>query len=210
MANINVKEEIKKLTDNMNYIDTANVTRYFNFNYTIDEGLDELVQSYSGNINTYKKLMLFLNNNIESLEDVVKSGNYVVDPQTYDIFDHVQAAQQYLVKSAVENDKDKFILLAAYAYCEQKFKPTISSAENNQIKRIVKMINPKTDTFEDLYADSLDLVEIIIECEQEFGYPIRDDRTQNLKTVGDLVNLITDLDNKDYLESTQADLQIDE
>ena len=66
------------------------------------------------------------------------------------------------------------------------------------------------DTFEDLYADSLDLIEIIIECEQEFGYSIRDDRTQNLKTVGDLVNLITDLDNKDYLESTQADLQIDE
>ena len=66
------------------------------------------------------------------------------------------------------------------------------------------------DTFEDLYMDSLDLVEIIIECEQEFGYPIRDDKTQNLKTVGDLVNLIEDLDNKDYLESTQADLQIDE
>lgn len=66
------------------------------------------------------------------------------------------------------------------------------------------------DTFEDLYADSLDLVEIIIECEKEFSYPITDDKVQNLKTVGDLVNLITDLDNKDYLESTQADLQINE
>lgn len=66
------------------------------------------------------------------------------------------------------------------------------------------------DTFDDLYADSLDLVEIIIECEQEFGYPIRDDRAQNLKTVQDLINLITDLDNKDYVESTQADLQMDE
>ena len=66
------------------------------------------------------------------------------------------------------------------------------------------------DTFEDLYADSLDLVEIIIECEKEFSYPITDDKAQNLKTVGDLVNLITDLDNKDYVESTQADLQIDE
>lgn len=66
------------------------------------------------------------------------------------------------------------------------------------------------DTFDDLYADSLDLVEIIIECEEEFGYPIRDDKAQNLKTVGDLVNLITDLDNKDYVESTQADLQVDE
>lgn len=66
------------------------------------------------------------------------------------------------------------------------------------------------DTFDDLYADSLDLIDIIIECEQEFGYPITDDKAQNLKTVGDLVNLIKDLDNKDYLESTQADLQIDE
>ena len=66
------------------------------------------------------------------------------------------------------------------------------------------------DTFEDLYADSLDLVEIIIECEKEFSYPITDDKAQNLKTVGDLVNLITDLDNKDYVESTQSDLQIDE
>ena len=66
------------------------------------------------------------------------------------------------------------------------------------------------DTFDDLYADSLDLIEIIIECAQEFGYPITDDKVQNLKTVEDLVNLITDLDNKDYLESTQADLQIDE
>ena len=66
------------------------------------------------------------------------------------------------------------------------------------------------DTFEDLYADSLDLVEIIIECEKEFSYSITDDKVQNLKTVEDLVNLIKDLANKDYLESTQADLQIDE
>lgn len=66
------------------------------------------------------------------------------------------------------------------------------------------------DTFDDLYIDSLDLVEIIIECEQEFGYLIKDDKVQNLKTVEDLVNLIKDLDNKDYLESTQADLQVDE
>lgn len=66
------------------------------------------------------------------------------------------------------------------------------------------------DTIDDLYVDSLDLVEIIIECEKEFSYPITDDKVQNLKTVGDLVNLITDLDNRDYLESTQADLQVDE
>ena len=83
--------------------------------------------------------------------------------------------------------------------------------------RVINIINEELgveateeDTFEDLYMDSLDLVEIIIECEQEFGYPITDDKVQNLKTVEELVNLIKDLDNKDYLESTQADLQIDE
>ena len=84
-------------------------------------------------------------------------------------------------------------------------------------ERVINIVNDilgveatEEDTFEDLYMDSLDLVEIIIECEQEFGYPITDDKVQNLKTVGDLVDLIKDLDNKDYLESTQADLQIDE
>ena len=83
--------------------------------------------------------------------------------------------------------------------------------------RVINIINEELgvdakseDTFDDLYADSLDLVEIITECEQEFGYPITDDKVQNLRTVGDLVNLITDLDNKDYIESTQADLQVDE
>ena len=84
-------------------------------------------------------------------------------------------------------------------------------------ERVINIVNDilgveatEEDTFEDLYMDSLDLVEIIIECEKEFGYPITDDKVQNLKTVEDLVNLIKDLDNRDYLESTQADLQIDE
>lgn len=84
-------------------------------------------------------------------------------------------------------------------------------------ERVIDIVNDilgveatEEDTFEDLYMDSLDLVEIIIECEEEFGYPITDDKVQNLKTVEDLVNLIKDLDNRDYLESTQADLQIDE
>lgn len=80
----------------------------------------------------------------------------------------------------------------------------------NIVNDVVGVEASVEDTFEDLYVDSLDLVEIIIECEQEFGYPITDDKAQNLKTVQDLVNLITDLDNKDYLESTQADLQVDE
>lgn len=80
----------------------------------------------------------------------------------------------------------------------------------NIVSEVIGVDAKSEDTFEDLYADSLDLVEIVIECEKEFSYPITDDKAQNLKTVGDLVNLIKDLDNKDYVESTQADLQVDE
>lgn len=80
----------------------------------------------------------------------------------------------------------------------------------NIVSEVIGVDAKSEDTFEDLYADSLDLVEIVIECEKEFSYPITDDKAQNLKTVGDLVNLIKDLDNKDYLESTQADLQMNE
>ena len=49
-------------------------------------------------------------------------------------------------------------------------------------KRVINIVNDVLgveasveDTFDDLYVDSLDLVEIIIECEQEFSYPIKDD-----------------------------------
>lgn len=80
----------------------------------------------------------------------------------------------------------------------------------NIVSEVIGVDAKSEDTFEDLYADSLDLVEIVIKCEKEFSYPITDDKAQNLKTVGDLVNLIKDLDNKDYVESTQADLQVDE
>ena len=86
---------------------------------------------------------------------------------------------------------------------EEKVISIVSEALGIESEKITS-----ADTFDDLYIDSLDLVEIIIE--QEFGYPIKDDKVQNLKTVEDLVNLIKDLDNKDYLESTQADLQVDE
>ena len=38
----------------------------------------------------------------------------------------------------------------------------------------------------DLYADSLDLVEIIMSVEEEFGVFIDDGLAENIKTVGDL------------------------
>ena len=43
---------------------------------------------------------------------------------------------------------------------------------------------------DDLEADSLDLVELIMAFEEEFGGEISDDEAQNLTTVGDVVTFL--------------------
>lgn len=43
---------------------------------------------------------------------------------------------------------------------------------------------------EDLEADSLDLVELIMAFEEEFGGTIADEEAQQIKTVGDALNYI--------------------
>jgi acyl carrier protein len=45
---------------------------------------------------------------------------------------------------------------------------------------------------EDLKADSLDLVELIMAIEEEFGADISDEDAQKIKTVGDAVHYIDD------------------
>ena len=43
---------------------------------------------------------------------------------------------------------------------------------------------------DDLGADSLDLVEIVMIAEEEFGIAIDDEKAETVKTVGDLVDVI--------------------
>ena len=43
---------------------------------------------------------------------------------------------------------------------------------------------------EDLYCDSLDIFEIVMNIEKEFDIRVADDKYTDLKTVGDLVNLV--------------------
>ncbi|MCP4543408.1 MAG: acyl carrier protein [Chloroflexi bacterium] len=51
-------------------------------------------------------------------------------------------------------------------------------------------VTPEARFREDLQADSLDLVELIMEFEEEFGSKISDDDAQKIKTVGEAVNYI--------------------
>lgn len=46
---------------------------------------------------------------------------------------------------------------------------------------------------EDLGADSIDAIELIMGIEEEFGIEISDEEAMNIKTVGDLVKVIEKL-----------------
>lgn len=43
---------------------------------------------------------------------------------------------------------------------------------------------------DDLGADSLDMVELVIKFEREFGFEISDDAAESILTVGDAVNFL--------------------
>lgn len=45
---------------------------------------------------------------------------------------------------------------------------------------------------DDLGADSLDVVDLVMDIEDEFGVSIPEDQVENIKTVGDIVKYIED------------------
>ena len=52
-------------------------------------------------------------------------------------------------------------------------------------------VTPEAVFVDDLGADSLDLVELIMAMEEEFGTEIADEEAEKLRTVQDVVNFIT-------------------
>lgn len=53
-------------------------------------------------------------------------------------------------------------------------------------------INGQTDIADDLGADSLDVVELMMSVEEEFGITIGEDDVQGFKTVNDVARYIDD------------------
>lgn len=56
-------------------------------------------------------------------------------------------------------------------------------------------INENTNFIDDLNLDSLDMVELMMKMEDEFGVEIPEDETENLKTIQNVV---------DYLKSKES------
>ena len=53
-------------------------------------------------------------------------------------------------------------------------------------------VTPEASIADDLGADSLDIVDLVMSLEEEFDLEIPDDQVENIKTVGDIVKYIED------------------
>lgn len=63
----------------------------------------------------------------------------------------------------------------------------------NELKLDPSKVTLEANLTEDLGADSLDAVEVIMALEDEFDLSISDEAAKNIKTVGDIVNHINSL-----------------
>ncbi len=55
-----------------------------------------------------------------------------------------------------------------------------------------KDITPNSDIVDDLGADSLDIVDLVMSIEDEFGIEVPDEAVEEIKTVDDAVKYIED------------------
>jgi len=61
----------------------------------------------------------------------------------------------------------------------------------NELGVDAEKVTPEASFVEDLGADSLDTVELVMAFEEEFGMEIPDEEAEKLRTVGDAINYIS-------------------
>ena len=72
------------------------------------------------------------------------------------------------------------------AFSEDRVKEIIAK----ELEVETKQLTPEAKFIEDLGADSLDIVELVMALEEEFGLDIPDEDADKLKTVGDALNYL--------------------
>ena len=60
-----------------------------------------------------------------------------------------------------------------------------------QLERDVNEVTNVASLIDDLGADSLDVVELVMKMEEEFGIEIPDEEAEKIKTVNDVIQYIT-------------------
>ena len=66
----------------------------------------------------------------------------------------------------------------------------ISQMLADQLSIDVDKIDMESDILEDFEADSLDIVDMVMSLEDEFGLEVPDEDVENLRTVGDVVRYV--------------------
>jgi acyl carrier protein len=79
--------------------------------------------------------------------------------------------------------------MAAEKTIEQRIKDIIV----DQLSVNADQVTPEAKFIEDLGADSLDTVELVMALEEEFGMEIPDEEAEKLQTVGDVIKYVEDL-----------------
>jgi len=60
-----------------------------------------------------------------------------------------------------------------------------------QLERDVNEVTKTASLIDDVGADSLDVVELVMKMEEEFGIEIPDEEAEKIKTVNDVIQYIT-------------------
>lgn len=68
----------------------------------------------------------------------------------------------------------------------------VRSILSNELGIDLDSITMESNYIDDLNADSLDIVDLVVEMEHEFSLSIPDEEAERIKTVGDAVNYISD------------------
>ncbi len=67
---------------------------------------------------------------------------------------------------------------------------TVKKLIAKQLNKAVADVTEDKEIVKDLGADSLDVVEMLMSLEEEFNITVPEEDAVNLKTVGDIINLI--------------------
>jgi len=80
----------------------------------------------------------------------------------------------------------------------------VATFSEDRVKEIIakelevdaKQVTPEAKFIEDLGADSLDTVELVMALEEEFGIEVPDEQAEKLQSVGDVIKYIEDQQQK--------------